>query len=305
MKLKLTNTSLRKLQIFKSVVENNGFSAAQADLNTSATSISIQMKELESQLGMTLCERGRTGFKLTDRGRAAYAATKTLFASLDNFTIEIANIREELVGEICIGLQDNVSTCPGFKMPETLDKFNQRKNIVQLRIEEAASSEQEARTLEGRYNLAVGIFNRRIPGLTYQKLFDEEIALYCAKGHPLFDKPDSEIRLEELQHEKFASAGSLQEVVTHSKEFTRKPDAIAENMDATSLLLLSGHYIGFIPIHFANIWVERGQMRVLLPEKTTCSTEFYMITRKGGTRHYAVDVFIRDLLSCHDIKSDL
>lgn len=304
MSLRFIDASLRQLNVFKSVVENSGFSAAQADLNTSAASISIQMKELEEQLGMTLCERGRTGFKLTERGRAVYEATKGLFASFDNFNLEIANIREELVGEIRIGLQDNVSTNPGFKMPETLAQFNQRKNNVQFRIEEAASSEQEARTLEGRYNLAIGVFHHRIPGLSYQKLFDEDVAIFCAKGHPLFDKPNSEISLEDVQQAKFASTGLLQSAVSQSKYFTREPDAVAESMDAISLLLLSGHYIGFIPIHFANIWVARGQMKALLPEKTAGKAEFHMITKRGMRPPYAVETFIQDLLSCHNLENN-
>jgi len=303
MSLRLTDASLRQLKVFKSVVDNSGFSAAQADLNTSAASISIQMKELEEQLGMTLCERGRTGFKLTERGRAVYEATRGLFASFDNFNLEIANIREELVGEIRIGLQDNVSTNPGFKMPEALAHFNLRKNRVQFRIEEAASAEQEARTLEGRYNLAIGVFHHRIPALSYQKLFDEDVAIYCAKGHPLFDKADTEITLEDLQQAKFASTGLLQSTVSQSKHFTREPDAVAESMDAISLLLLSGQYIGFIPDHFASIWVERGQMKVLLPKKTASKAEFYMITKRGTRPPYAVETFIEDLLECHGLSN--
>lgn len=304
MSLRFIDASLRQLNVFKSVVENSGFAAAQADLNTSAASISIQMKELEDQLGMTLCERGRTGFKLTERGRAVYEATKGLFASFENFNLEVANIREELVGDIRIGLQDNMSSNPTFKMPEALARFNQRKNNVQFRIEEAPSSEQEGRTLEGRYNLSIGVFHHRIPGLSYQKLFDEEYAIFCAKGHPLFDKSDADITLKDIQQAKFASTGPLLSVVSQSKYFTHDPDAVAESMDAICLLLLSGHYVGFIPNHIANIWVERGQMKALLPEKTAGKVEFHMITKRGTRPPYAVEIFIQDLLACHNLSDN-
>ncbi|NOX50513.1 MAG: LysR family transcriptional regulator [Gammaproteobacteria bacterium] len=301
--LRFNGASIRQLKVFKSVVEHSGFSAAQVGLNTSAASISIQMKELEERLGMTLCERGRTGFKLTERGRAVYEAAKSLFASFDNFNLEVANIREELIGEIYMGIQDNVSSNPSFKMPQTFAQFNQRKNNVQFRIEEAASSDQEARTLEGRYHLAIGIFHHRLPGLTYQKLFDEGVSLFCAKGHPLFDIPDDKISLKDIQQARFASTGLIQNALSTSKYFTKKPDAIAESMDAISLLLLSGQYVGFFPNHLANTWIERGQMKSLLPEKTAGKVEFHMITKRANRHPYAVETFIQDLLACHNIEN--
>ncbi|NQY88398.1 MAG: LysR family transcriptional regulator [Colwellia sp.] len=302
MNLRYNSASLKQLMIFNSVVKNNGFSAAQAELNISAASISIQMKELEYQLGIVLCNRGRTGFKLTDRGKSVYEASKGLFASFDNFNCEVANIREELAGEIRIGLQDNISTNSLCKLHKTFERFNQRKNSVKFSIEEAESSEQESRTLEGYYNFSIGVFHHRIPGLTYQKLFDESVALYCAKGHSLFDKPDNEIRLENLKKEKIASTGLLQSILRRNDFLTQAPEAIAENMDAISILLLSGHYIGFLPNHIANIWIKRGLMRLLLPEKTVTNVEFHMIQRQGGRPQYAVETFIKDLLSCHNIE---
>jgi DNA-binding transcriptional LysR family regulator len=289
------------LKIFKSVVENQGFSSAQAELNISAASISVQMKELEEQLGMILCERGRTGFKVTERGLAVYEATRGLFASMDNFNLEIANIRSELSGEIRIGLQDNVSTNPDFKLAKTLDRFHQRSNSVLFRLEEAASSEQESRTLEGRYNLAIGIFHQRLPGLTYHKLFDERVVLYCAKGHPLFADDNRNITLEELTKHRFASTGLLQKTVQQDRDFNPQAHALAENMDAMALLLLSGHYLGYLPEHFARTWVERGEMRALLSEQSSGSVAFHTITKRGVLQPFAVETFIQDLLYCHHL----
>lgn len=299
MKIRLIDASIRRLNVFKCVVEHGGFSAAQASLNTSAASISTQMKELEEQLGLKLCERGRKGFKLTEHGRAVYEATKKLTRSFDNFNQEIATISDSLSGSIRIGLQDNVSNCLDFKLSEAVGKFNQQKNSVKFCIEEAPSNEQEIRTLEGRYNLSIGVFNQRIPGLSYQYLFDDHITMFCGAGHPLFDTPESKINIQNIKKEKHIGTLPFLSMLGKSVFFSKEPDALAESMDAICLLLLSGDYVGFLPDDIASYWVERGQMKAILPSKTGCTAKFHMITKRGVLQPYAVKTFIKCVLDLH------
>lgn len=296
MSLRPTGALVRQLGIFVAVVENGGFSNAQAALYTSAASISVQIKELESQLGMTLCQRGRTGFKLTERGQAVYESAKTFFAAFENLNLSIANIRNELVGDIRIGIQHNIATNSRCPLPRALTRFNQRKNKVVFYLEASLASEQESRTLEGRYHLCVGIFIHRIPGLAYKKLFQEEVKLYCAMGHPLYDMPGEKVTISQIDKSKFVSIGPIEKALTHCYSFTQQPAAVTENMDATALMLLSGEYIGFLPTHYAEQWVERGLMKPLLEQKLTVTVDFHMITKKGEPQPYVVDVFINDLL---------
>jgi hypothetical protein len=49
---------LKLLKVFVAVVENGGFSAAQASLNVGQSTISGYMRDLELRLGMRLCNRG-------------------------------------------------------------------------------------------------------------------------------------------------------------------------------------------------------------------------------------------------------
>ena len=42
-----------------------------------------------------------------------------------------------------------------------------------------------------------------------------------------------------------------------------KADATVENIEAAAILIISGAYIGFLPVHFAEQWVKTGEMRRL------------------------------------------
>ncbi len=58
-----TLPNLKLLQVFASVVENQGYSRAQQALNMTTPAISAYMSELESQLGFILCQRGARGLR--------------------------------------------------------------------------------------------------------------------------------------------------------------------------------------------------------------------------------------------------
>src|SRR5690242_18173615 len=82
---RLANVDLRLLKVFVAVAESGSYAAAQADLGIAASTISIHMTDLERKLGMRLCDRGRSGFRLTSSGEAVLEETKRLFAAMGSF----------------------------------------------------------------------------------------------------------------------------------------------------------------------------------------------------------------------------
>ena len=81
----LSESDIRLLKVFSKLVEAGGFSAAQIELNVSQSTISTHMTALEQRLGLRLCQRGRAGFRLTEKGQLIYQASQRLFASLEEF----------------------------------------------------------------------------------------------------------------------------------------------------------------------------------------------------------------------------
>ena len=66
---RLHKADLHLLAVFMTVAQYGGFAAAQVALNVSQSTISRNVGDLERGLGMRLCQRGRAGFHLTDKGR--------------------------------------------------------------------------------------------------------------------------------------------------------------------------------------------------------------------------------------------
>ena len=103
---KVSDVDLRLMRVFKTVIGCGGLSAAQTELGVGRSTISRQISDLETRLGLRLCHRGRKGFYLTQPGRKALGYMDQILKSADDFTSNIASISDRMVGKIDIGMID-------------------------------------------------------------------------------------------------------------------------------------------------------------------------------------------------------
>jgi LysR family transcriptional regulator, transcriptional activator for bauABCD operon len=280
------------------IVEAGGFAAAQAQLNVSASRISVQIADLEARLGTRLCQRGRVGFRLTDKGRLVYEACQRLFAALDSFRAEVGSAGGPLVGELQLGIVDNTLSNADSRLARAIERFKGRDNDVHVTLHILAPTELERAVLDGRIQIAIGAFHHHAVGLAYEPLFAEEQTLYCGRGHPLFARAPETLNLAEVTAAEFADRGYMEGL--RGKQLARfRATATAYHMEALALLVLSGRYIAYLPSHYAAGWTARGLMRPLLPRQLCYQSLFEVVTRKGAHPTPAASAFLDDLRVVH------
>ncbi|WP_084721601.1 LysR substrate-binding domain-containing protein [Rhodococcus marinonascens] len=57
------------------------------------------------------------------------------------------------------------------------------------------------------------------------------------------------------------------------------------------MLVLSGAFIGYLPEHYAEHWVDRGRLRAILPTSFGYQAPFSLIYRRGRAREQMVLTF--------------
>ncbi|MBP2312662.1 LysR family transcriptional regulator [Azospirillum soli] len=289
----VNDADIRLLRVFKTVVECEGFSAAEVELNISRAAISLHMADLERRLGLRLCRRGRAGFLLTDEGRLAYEATLRLLAGLESFRSEINAAHRRLRGELNIGITDNLVTMPQMRVTNALRGLKQQGPEVRVNIRMIPPNEIERGVLDGRLHVGVVPTRRVLPGLERFTLYEEESRLYCGQKHPLFDAaPDAVTRAAVEAADAVAPAQAEQAPEAAGIQQRLNTTATATDREGVAFLILTGCYVGFLPTHYARQWVERGAMRALLPDSYRYAQNFHTVTKKGAQPNLVLERFL-------------
>lgn len=238
-----SDADLRLLRIYRKVVECGGFSAAEVELNISRAAISMAMNDLETRVGLRLCQRGCCGFSLTEEGAEVYEATLQLLAAVEGFRTRVNSLHASLKGELNIGITDNLMTMPEMHITDALSALKKRGPDVRINIRMSPPSDIELAVLDGRLHTGVIPAFKTLPGLHYLSLYEESSQLYCASGHPLFETES--MTEEQLTHcdAVLPAYAQVPEIKTAHEHL--RAAASATDQEGIAFLILSGRFIGY------------------------------------------------------------
>jgi len=297
------DVDLKLIRIYCTVVESGGFTAAQTVLNIGLPRLSTMISDLEARLGTRLCHRGRQGFRLTSEGAATYEAAQALLLEVEKFRERITVLSERPAHQLKIGIVDGMACLPDAPIARALQIFYEENPNTHVTLQVMKSDELEKAVLEQRLHIAIGAFHRSLPGLHSQPLFSESYDLYCGQQHPLYDLAESAPNALAVCNADYVECGQLAENNKPSKiKFKHK--ATAYNMDAVTLLLLSGNYIGYLPVHHAQRLLDEGSLSAIDSASFAYSALVsYVVRQSDETRSFIVTEFLRTLVSVFDTGS--
>ncbi|WP_108881899.1 LysR substrate-binding domain-containing protein [Anderseniella sp. Alg231-50] len=288
---RLSKVDIHLLYVFAIVAEARGLAAAQAILNTSPSTISRQVSDLEKRLGGVLCQRGRGGFVLTDFGQRIVSAANELFDSLEQFNNVVTGRKNALVGKISIGVIDNWISNAEAPIVSTLSKFHEQAPDVEIDIHSLAPDGIEYSLLDGRLDIGIGVFHKPKKGLSYKTISRENVDLFCGKDHPLFavERLDQVNRL--VGNANLVSRAYLAEEKVAPVALKTRSTSQAHQVEGVAMLILTGKFIGYLPESYASPWVREGKMKSVASRHFCLPTDIQLVTRKGKHQTRVSELF--------------
>ncbi|WP_428240636.1 LysR family transcriptional regulator [Gynuella sp.] len=290
----VSDYDLRLLRLFKTVVECGSFSAAESVLGITRSAVSLQMADLEKRLGMRLCQRGRAGFALTDEGREVLRACEVLLTAVENFRSDVNQINRQLRGELNIGIVNNLVTLPHMHITNALKKLREQSDEVRINISMSTPGEIERRLFDGRLHIGVIPLDLPLSGLEYNVLYTERSSLYCSHEHYFFGLAE-DLDVAQLKSvDAVAPSDRMNSDVINLHQLLNC-NATASDREGIAFMILTGSYIGFLPDHYAANWVDKNQMKALMPEQLFFESRLATATRKGQRTNLIVETLQRFL----------
>ena len=168
------------------VAELGSLRAAGRHIGIAQPAITRSIREIESELGVTLFERHAKGVRLTSMGQAFVRRAETVRAELQRAKDEIAQMKGRTTGEVSIAL--STATLMAL-LPRAIAVFRQRYPDAVLKISESLFPPIEANLIDGTIDLYVGPLapDFTSPQLSAEFLFNNRRMVVARHGHPLRD----------------------------------------------------------------------------------------------------------------------
>lgn len=296
--MQVQDVDLKLLRIFVAIVECGGLSAAESRLNIGRSTISSHLSDLEVRLGIKLCKRGRSGFELTEPGRVTYQASLELLQQCEAFASTVASSKDELSGRVTIAAIDTMVSDPRCGLADAIAALKAKGTNIQFDINVCEAREVETSVVNGRSLVGLGVSRHQLRGLEYFPLHNETNFLYCGDKHPLFDCKASDVA-KYLKQAEMITSNYTRDKEVRNDGLNYQHSATAYHDEGIAHLILSGEFIGYLPEHYANYWVEKGQMKAIRPDKYHYQIPVMLISSKNNAISPLANALIEEIKRCH------
>ena len=174
---------LNQLRDVVAVAARGSVHAAARQLKVTQPALTRSIHELERELGVPLFERRARGVVTTDLGQRFIERARAALSELGHAREEIAQLSGVMQGRVsvCLGVLPHLTL-----LPQAFEAFHARYPEVQLDITEGRFPTMEGALRAGVIDFFVGPQHAAIgKEFVVEKLYDQEIAVHCRKGHPL------------------------------------------------------------------------------------------------------------------------
>lgn len=288
----LTERDLRSLRVFCAVAEAGGFAAAEDRLHLSKASISRHIRDVEQHLGVRLCERGPSGFKLTDAGLVAVDLATHALRSLDHIRAEIDAVRGVTSGTLTIGIAENLMADPQCAVVDALSELARRAPGIRPQVSITTFSNLNQALRERRLDVAIRGMYQRERFFDYQPLFTEIQRVYANPRGAT--KPPRDLPLAVRSH-------PFVERALNEHHFKR--GAEASSLEAVLMLVGTGNYCGLLPEAYAAMASQRFPLRVV-PGSPSYRNVVCAITEASRPMTARTQLFLEILKQLHTAPTE-
>ncbi|MTW21773.1 LysR family transcriptional regulator [Allochromatium palmeri] len=291
------HVSLRQLRVFEAVARHNSYTRAAEELHLSQPAVSMQVRQLEDEIGLPLFERLGKQVVVTEAGREVFHYSRAIGQSLR----EMEELLESLKGVSRGSLRIAVASTVNYFAPRLMAIFQQRHPGIGLRLD-VTNRESLVQMLDSNSVdlVLMGVPPRNVE-VESEAFMDNPLVVIAPPDHPLAG--ESAIPLARLAEEVFVmreeGSGTRQAM---ERFFSERGQTIRHGMqmtrnEAVKQAVRSGLGLSVVSLHTIELELETRRLVILDVEGFPDRRQWYLVYRRGKRLSPAASAFREFVLS--------
>lgn len=245
-----------RLKCFVAVYEQGSVSAAATRLHMTQPPLSILLRKLEDELGVTLFDRSGHRLAPTATGELFYLRAKALLANLQTMRRELREAEQGARGSVHIGCATAASL---FVMPGVMEDLRSSGLDITVHVQEGETGYMLQRLRERSLDLLISRSEYIAPELETRIIMDEPLQVALPPDHA--QAGCDRVRLEDLRHDRFLlhrsplGAGISDMVLRACQQAGFVPNVVYWGGETLPMLLMAqkGLGVAFAPQSFGQL----------------------------------------------------
>ena len=178
-----------QLEYFLAVAKWQSFSVASERCFVTQPSLSMQIKNLENELGLVLIDRSSKPIQLTEAGRVVETQARVALAEFYKVKNVISDMKNEVAGVLRLGV---IPTIAPYLLHKFIPAFNKKYPDVMFEVYEMVTPELIRSLYEDHIDVAV-MAGGTPEDLDEQEILRDKFYAYVSDQHPMCNKECIEI----------------------------------------------------------------------------------------------------------------
>ena len=259
----MLHLTLRQLKVLESVARNLSFSRAAEELHLTQPAVSMQIKQLEGNIGLPLFEQLGKRIYLTDAGRELYGYSRAIAQQLADMELALDELKGLERGKLNISV---VSTANYFA-PHLLAKFCQRYSGVTVSLNVSNRETVLKQLADNVTDLAIMGQPPEGADIVAESFMENPLVVIAPPGHPLSKtRRISEKKLAQeifLVREPGSGTRSAMERFFDEHQIKLNKGMETDTNEAIKQAVQAGMGLGIMSLHTAELELETRRLIVL------------------------------------------
>ncbi len=275
------HVTLRQMKVFEAVARHLSYTRASEELFLTQPAVSMQIKQLEENVGLPLFEQLGKQLHLTEAGREILACSRAISRQLK----EAEEIIEDLKGIRRGKLRIAVASTAGYFATRLLAAFAREYEGVTIHLDITNRENLLRQLAENEADLAVMGQPPEALDLDAEAFMDNPLVVIAAPDHPLAGK--KRIALKRLESEVFVvrergsgTRSAMERFFAH-KEVKLHTGMEMTSNEAIKQAVQAGLGLGLVSVHTLELELQAGRLVVLSVAGFPIERRWFLVHRKG------------------------
>jgi len=287
----MLNVTIRQLHVFATAARHLSFARTAEELHLTPQAVSMQVKELESVVGLPLFDRSSRRLALSTPGEYFLLHARRMLAALKDAEDTMARMKGVQSGRLTIGI---VSTAKYF-VPRLLAQFRREHPGIELRLEVGNREALVAQLQGNEVDLAIMGTPPRELDTRAEPFAANPLAMIAAPEHPLAQLPHVPANL--LGNEVFLvrepGSGTRASMEIFFKERRIHPAMMIEmpSNETIKQAVMADMGISFLSMHTFGLELAAGVIKLLEIEGLPLVRRWHIVNMRAKLLSPAAEAF--------------